>query len=91
MENIFGYGGMCHYNEIFHDIKKILNNDMNIMCYRVKRNKNLYTLIIYRVLVQELFIPSLWKGIILLTTFLISLFIKYGLLIIYEKFYLNCF
>ena len=47
MENIFGYGGMCHYNEIFHDIKKILNNDMNIMCYRVKRNKNLYTLIIY--------------------------------------------
>ena len=91
MENIFGYGGMCHYNEIFHDIKKILNNDMNIVCYRVKRNKNLYTLIIYWVLAQGMFILSLWRGIILLTTFLISLFINFGLIIIYEKCYLKYF
>ena len=41
IKNIFGYGGICHYNEIFHDIKQVLDNDMNIMCYRIKRNKNL--------------------------------------------------
>ena len=38
-----------------------------------------------------MFIASLWKEIILFTTFLISLFIKYGLIIIYEKIYLKYF
>ena len=55
IKNIFGYRGMCHYNEISHDIKEILDNDMNVMCYRVKRNKNLYTLIIYWVLSRNVY------------------------------------
>ena len=58
IKNIFGYRGICHYNEIFHDIKQVLDNDMDIMCYRIKRNKNLYTLIIYWIFVQGMFIAS---------------------------------
>ena len=91
IKNIFGYGGICHYNEIFHDIKQVLDNDMNIMCYRIKRNKNLYTLIFYWVFVQRMFIASWWKEIIFLSTFSISSFIEYTIMTIYEKCYLKYF
>ena len=79
--NIFGYGGFCHYRALFNDIKHNLDNNVDIMCFRVKRNRNMYILVIYWILVQGMFI----------TSFLISLFIKYGLIIIYEKFYLKYF
>ena len=91
IKNTFGYGGICHYNEIFHDIKQVLDNDMNIMCYRIKRNKNLYTLIFYWVFVQRMFIASWWKEIIFLSTFSISSFIEYTIMTIYEKCYLKYF
>ena len=38
-----------------------------------------------------MFIASLLKEIILISAFLISLFIKYGLIIVYEKCYLKHF
>ena len=38
-----------------------------------------------------MFIASLLKEIILISAFLISLFIKYGLIIVYEKCYLKNF
>ena len=38
-----------------------------------------------------MFIASLWKEIILFSIFLISLFIKYGLIIVYERCYLKYF
>ena len=38
-----------------------------------------------------MFLESLLKEIILILTFLISLFIKYGLIIVYEKCYLKYF
>ena len=91
IRNLFGYGGFCHYRALFNDIKHNLNSNADIMCFKVKRNRNMFILVMYLILVQGMFIASLWKEIILLTTFLISSFIKYGLIILYEKIYLIYF
>ena len=91
MKNIFGYGGFCHYTTLFNDIKYNINNNVDIMCFKVKRNRNIFILVVYWILVQRMFIASLWKEIILLRIFLISLFIKYGLTILYERCYLKYF
>ena len=61
------------------------------MCFRAKRNRNMYLFVTYRILVQEMFIASLWKELILRSTFLLSLFIKYGLIIVYENCYVKHF
>ena len=61
------------------------------MCFRAKRNRNMYLFVTYRILVQEMFIASLWKELILRSTFLLSLFIKYGLIIVYENSYVKYF
>ena len=91
IKSIFGYGGYYHYTYLFHDIKYNSRNDINIICYRIKRNKNIFNLAIYWILVQGMFIASLLKEIILISAFLISLFINYGLIIVYEKCYLKHF
>ena len=88
IKSIFGYGGYCHYTYLYHDIKHNARNDVNIVCYRIKR-KNIYNLALYWVLVQGMFLASLLKEIILILVFLISLFIKYGLVVVYEKCYHN--
>ena len=64
--SIFGYGGYWHYTYLFHDIK----NDVNIICYRIKRNNNIFNLAIYWILVQGMFFASLLKEILLILTFL---------------------
>ena len=91
IRNLFGYEGFCHYRALFSDIKHNLNNNADIMCFKVQRNRNMFILVMYWILVQGMFIASLWKEIILLTTFSISSFIKYGLMILYEKIYLKYF
>ena len=91
IKGIFGYGGYCHYIYLFHDIKYNSRNYINIICYRIKRNKNIFNLAIYWILVQGMFIASLLKEIILISAFLISLFINYGLIIVYKKCYLKYF
>ena len=90
IKSIFGYGGYCHYTYLFHDIKHNARNDVNIICYRIRRN-NIFNLAIYWILFQGMFFASLLKEIILISTFLISLFIKYGLIVVYEKCYLKYF
>ena len=90
IKSIFGYGGYCHYTYLFHDIKHNARNDVNIICYRIRRN-NIFNLAIYWILFQGMFFTSLLKEIILISTFLISLFIKYGLIVVYEKCYLKYF
>ena len=91
IKNIFGSGGCCHYAALFNDIKHNINNNVDFMCFRVKRNRNIFILVAYWILVQGMFIASLWKEIILFSIFLISLFIKYGLIIVYERCYLKYF
>ena len=88
IKSVFGYGGYCHYTYLFHDIKHNARNDVNIICYRIRRN-NIFNLAIYWILFQGMFFTSLLKEIILISTFLISLFIKYGLIVVYEKCYLK--
>ena len=61
------------------------------MCFRAKRNRNMYLFVTYRILVQEMFIASLWKELILRSTFLLSLSIKYGLIIVHENCYVKYF
>ena len=90
IKSIFGYGGYCHYTYLFHDIKHNARNDVNIICYRIRRN-NIFNLAIYWILFQGMFFASLLKEIILISTFLISLFIKCGLIVVYEKCYLKYF
>ena len=90
IKSVFGYGGYCHYTYLFHDIKHNARNDVNIICYRIRRN-NIFNLAIYWILFQGMFFASLLKEIILISTFLISLFIKYGLIVVYEKCYLKYF
>ena len=86
IRSIFDYGGFCHYRTIFNDIKHNLDNNVGIMCFRVKRNRNMYILVMHWILVQGMFIASLRKKIILFTTFL-----KYGLIKKYENFFLKYF
>ena len=84
IKNIFDYGGFSHYTALFNDIKHTKKYNVDIMCFRVERYRNIFILVVYWILVQGLFIVSLWKEIILLSIFLISLFIKYGLIIVYK-------
>ena len=91
IKNIFGYGGLCHYTALFNDIKHTINNDVDIKHFRVKRNRNIFILVVYWILVRGMFLASLWKEIILLSIILISLFIKYGLIIVHERCYLKYF
>ena len=45
IKNIFDYGGFCHYTALFNDIKHTINNSVDIMCFRVKRNRNILILL----------------------------------------------
>ena len=72
-------------------ILSMMLGKMLTSCYRIRRNNNIFNLIIYWILVQGMFIASLFKEIILISAFLISLFIKYHLIIVYEKCYLEYF
>ena len=65
IKSIFGYGGYCHYTYLFHDIKHNARNDVNIICYRIRRN-NIFNLAIYWILFQGMFFASLLKEIILI-------------------------
>ena len=89
IKSVFGYGGYYHCTYSFHDIKHNARNVVNIICYRIRRNNNIFYLAIYWILLQGMFIASILKEIILISTFLISLFIKYGLIVVYEKCYLK--
>ena len=91
IKSVFGYGGYYHCIYSFHDIKHNARNVVNIICYRIRRNNNIFYLAIYWILLQGMFIASILKEIILISTFLISLFIKYGLIVVYEKCYLKYF
>ena len=46
IKNIFGYGGFCHYRALFNDIKHTINNNVDIMRLRVKRNRNIFICIL---------------------------------------------
>ena len=46
IKNIFGYGGFCHYTALFNDIKHTINNNVDIMRFRVKRNRNIFICIL---------------------------------------------
>ena len=46
IRNIFSYGRFCHYRALFNDIKHNLDNNVDIMCFRVKRKRNMYILVI---------------------------------------------
>ena len=59
IKNIFAYGEFCHYAALFHDTKHTINNNVDIMCFRVKRNRNIFILVMYWILVQGMFIASL--------------------------------
>ena len=72
IKNIFAYGGFCHYAALFNNIKHTINNNVDIVCFRVKINRNIFILLVYCILVQGIFIASLWKEIILFGIFLIS-------------------
>ena len=50
IRNIFSYGRFCHYRALFNDIKHNLDNNVDIMCFRVKRKRNMYILVIYWIL-----------------------------------------
>ena len=91
IKSAFGYGGYCHDTYLFHGIKHNARNVVNIICYRIRRINNIFYLAIYWILVQGIFIASILKEITLISTFLISLFIKYGLIVVYEKCYLKYF
>ena len=41
INNIFGYRGFCHYHALFYDIKNNVNNKVDIMCFRIKRSRNM--------------------------------------------------
>ena len=62
---------------------------MLILRYRIRRNNNIFNLAIYWILVQGMVFASLLKEIILISNFLISLFVRYGLIVVYEKCYLK--
>ena len=85
LNKIFGYGGYCHYRVSFHDEKSRANTVVNLFCFRTERNRNTFLLIAYWILVQVMFIASLWKEIILLVSFMISLFFKYGLIYLHKN------
>ena len=72
IKNIFTYEGFCHYAALFNNIKHTINNNVDIVCFRVKINRNIFILLVYCILVQGIFIASLWKEIILFGIFLIS-------------------
>ena len=76
---------------IYFMILSIMLGMMLILCYRIRRNNNIFNLAIYWILVQGMVFASLLKEIILISNFLISLFIKYGLIVVYEKCYLKYF
>ena len=59
IKSIFGYGGFCHYRALFNYIKHNINNNVDIMCFRVKRNRNIFILVMYWILVQGMFIAPL--------------------------------
>ena len=77
--------GFCHHRFLLQDNKKIVDNKIDIMFFRVARYNNLYGLIFYWILVQLSFIAASHKEIPLVVSCLISLFIKYWLITIYEK------
>lgn len=85
IKQIFGYGGCCHHRCLLQDNKKIVDDKIDIMFFRVGRHNNLYGLVFYWILVQLSFIAALDKEILLVVSCLISLFIKYWLITIYEK------
>ena len=88
---IFGYGGYCYYKVLYRDTKNDMTSNVNLFCLRTERNRNMFLLIVYWILIQGMFITFLWKEIILVVTFLISLFFKYGLIKVYERCYLKYF
>lgn len=45
IKDIFGYGGFCHYLAVFYDIKNNLDNHVDIMCFTIKRSRNMYLLV----------------------------------------------
>ena len=47
-------------------------------CYQFKRINNIFNFVVYWVLVQAMFIASLWKEITMISVFLIGLFLKHG-------------
>ena len=61
IKSIFGYGGYCHDTYLFHDIKHNARNDVNIICYRIRRNNNIFNLAMYWILVQGMFFACLFQ------------------------------
>ena len=47
IKNIFDYGGFSHYTALFNDIKHTIKNNVDIMCFRVKRYRNIFIPIVY--------------------------------------------
>ena len=61
IKSIFGYGEYCHDTYLFHDIKHNARNDVNIICYRIRRNNNIFNLAMYWILVQGMFFACLFQ------------------------------
>ena len=83
---IFGYGGMCHYRLITKKEKRSHDDKYNYLCFRTKRNRNISIFVVYWILIQEMFINRLWKEIVILITFTISLFMKYGIVYLHKTY-----
>ena len=54
-------------------------------CYRLKRINNIFNFAVYWVLVQAMFIASLWKELTMISVFLIDLFLKHVFWILIKK------
>lgn len=85
LDNIFGYGAFCHYNEYSRNTRTKLDNEVNVKCYRFRRINDIFNFLVYWILVEAMFIASLWKEIIMIYVYLIGLFSKYGIWIVIVK------
>ena len=83
---IIGRGGFSHIHKEFTNTRTNFNNMLSLKCFTINRIDNISLLVTYWILVQAMFIALLWKELIIFITFVISLFMKYGLI----YFYKNC-
>ena len=68
---IFGRGGFCHIHEEFTNTRTNFKNILNLRCFRINRIDKIFLLVTYWILVQAMFIASLWEELIIFITFII--------------------
>ena len=86
---IIGRGGFSHIHKEFTNTRTNFNNMLSLKCFTINRIDNISLLVTYWILVQAMFIALLWKELIIFITFIISLFMKYGLIYFYKNWWLK--